>query len=175
MPEWTQMSGPRTALVTFGAVVAGLACILRFGLGARGLIDAIVASVLVVLAAIDLERRILPNVIVLPAAVVVYAAQMAFFPHHALEWTIAAVGCAVFFFVTLLVYPAGLGMGDVKLGLLLGAALGWGVVGALFFGLLASAVVGVAILLREGVGARKKAIPLGPFLAAGALVVLFFG
>jgi leader peptidase (prepilin peptidase) / N-methyltransferase len=175
MPEWTQMSGPRTALVSFGAVIAGFACILRFGLGARGLIDAFVASVLVVLAAIDLERRILPNVIVLPSAVVVYAAQMAFFPQHALGWTIAAVGCALFFFVTLLVYPAGLGMGDVKLGLLLGAALGAAVVAALFVGLLASAIVGVGMLLKEGAGARKKAIPLGPFLAAGALLILYFG
>ncbi len=175
MPEWAQMSGPRTALVTFGAALAGLLCIVRFGIGARGLIDAVVASVLVVLAAIDLERRILPNVIVLPAALVVYIAQMVFFPHHALEWALASVGCAVFFFVTLLVYPAGLGMGDVKLGLLLGAALGRGVIAALFFGLLASAVVGVAILAKEGAAARKKSIPLGPFLAAGALLLLYFG
>lgn len=175
LPEWAQMSAPRTALVTFGAAVAGLACIARFGFGARGLIDALVASVLVVLSAIDLERRILPNVIVLPAAGVVYAAQMAFFPQHALAWTLAACGCALFFLVTYLVYPAGLGMGDVKLGLLLGAALGTAVIGALFFGLLASALVGVAILFKDGAGARKRAIPLGPFLAAGALLLLYFG
>jgi prepilin signal peptidase PulO-like enzyme (type II secretory pathway) len=64
-------------------------------------------------------------------------------------------------------------MGDVKLGLLLGALLGASVVAALVVGLLGSGLVGVAFLLREGVAARKKAIPLGPFLAAGALIVLY--
>jgi leader peptidase (prepilin peptidase) / N-methyltransferase len=173
--EWAQMSGGRTAAVTFLAGVAALGCVVRFGFGARGLIDAFVAAVLVVLAVIDFEHRILPNVIVLPAALVVYLAQVASFPHHALQWTLAAVGCALFFFVTLLVYPAGLGMGDVKLGLLLGAALGKAVVAALFVGLVASGVVGIAFLLAQGSAARKKAIPLGPFLAGGALVVLYFG
>jgi leader peptidase (prepilin peptidase)/N-methyltransferase len=174
-PEWERSSGIRTAMITFGAAIAALACLVRFGLSARGVIDAVTAAVLVVLAAIDLERRIIPNRIVLPAAAVVYVAQLAFFPHHALEWTVASVGCALFFLVTLLVYPAGLGMGDVKLGLLLGAALGWGVIAALLLGLLASGLFGVAVLIRHGAEARKKPIPLGPFLAAGALAVLLFG
>ena len=174
-PVWAQMSGARAAIVSFVAGVAALGCVVRFGLSARGFIDAFAAAVLVVLAAIDLERHILPNVIVLPSAAVVYVAQMAFFPHHALEWTVASLGCALFFLVTLLIYPAGLGMGDVKLGLLLGAALGTSVIAALFVGLLGSAIVGVVLLLREGSAARKRAIPLGPFLAAGAIIVLLFG
>jgi leader peptidase (prepilin peptidase)/N-methyltransferase len=174
-PEWTRIGGTRTAVVTFIAALTAALCLLRFGLSARGLIDAFVAAVLVVLAAIDLERRILPNVIVLPAAGIVYAAQLAFFPHHALEWTLASLGCALFFLATLVAYPAGLGMGDVKLGLLLGAALGASVIAALFFGLLTAALLGVILLLSRGASARKTAIPLGPFLAAGALIVLFFG
>ena len=169
------MGGAKTAAVTFSACIAALVCLMRFGFSARGLIDAFVAAVLVVLAVVDFRRRILPNVVVLPAAAIVYIAQMAFFPHHALEWTVAAVGCAGFFLATLLAYPAGLGMGDVKLGLLLGAALGKTVVAALFLGLFGAALVGGALLLTQGSQARKKAIPLGPFLAAGALVVLFFG
>jgi leader peptidase (prepilin peptidase)/N-methyltransferase len=174
-PEWARMSGPKTAAVVFAAGLAAIVCVARFGLSARGLIDAFTAAVLVVLSVIDFRRRIIPNVIILPAAAIVFGAQMAFFPHHALEWTIAALGCGAFFLVTLLAYPAGLGMGDVKLGLLLGAALGKSVVGALFFGLFGAAIVGVALLLSQGAQARKKAIPLGPFLAAGALVILFFG
>ena len=166
------MGGAKTAAVTFAACIAALVCLVRFGFSARGLIDAFAAAVLVVLAVVDFRCRILPNVVVLPAAAIVYIAQMAFFPHHALEWTVAAVGCAGFFLATLLAYPAGLGMGDVKLGLLLGAALGKTVVAALFLG---AALVGGALLLTQGSQARKKAIPLGPFLAAGALVVLFFG
>jgi leader peptidase (prepilin peptidase)/N-methyltransferase len=169
------MSGPKTAVVVFGAGLAAIVCVARFGFTARGLIDAFAAAVLVLLSVIDFERRIIPNVIVLPAAAIVYVAQMAFFPHHALEWTIAALACAGFFLVTLIAYPAGLGMGDVKLGLLLGALLGKSVIAALFFGLLGAALVGIFLVLKQGTQARKKAIPLGPFLAAGALIVLFFG
>jgi leader peptidase (prepilin peptidase) / N-methyltransferase len=170
-----EMSGPRKGFVSCFALVAVAACLGRFGFSARGVIDAFVAVVLVVLAAIDLEHRILPNAIVLPAAAIVYVAQLAFFPHHALEWTLASFGCALFFLVTLLAYPAGLGMGDVKLGLLLGAALGKSVVAALLLGLFGAALCGLVLLVAQGAAARKKAIPLGPFLAAAALVVLLFG
>jgi leader peptidase (prepilin peptidase)/N-methyltransferase len=174
-PEWARLTGPQAAIASFAAAFAALVFLVRFGLSARGLIDAFAAAVLIVLAVVDLRQRILPNVIVLPAFAVVYLAHLAFFPHHALQWTLASVGCAGFFLLTLLAYPAGLGMGDVKLGLLLGAALGKSVVAALFLGLLGAAAVGVVLLVRGGAGARKQAIPLGPFLAAGALVVLFFG
>jgi len=165
----------RARLASFVAVLAAAACVVRFGFSARGGIAAYVTAVLVVLAAIDLDRRILPNTIVLPSAAIVYIAQLAFFPSHALEWTLAAFGCALFFLVTLLVYPAGLGMGDVKLGLLLGAALGKSVIAALFFGLLAAGAFGVVLVVARGGSARKTAIPLGPFLAAGALLTLLVG
>jgi leader peptidase (prepilin peptidase)/N-methyltransferase len=62
----------------------------------------------------------------------------------------------------------------VKLCLLIGALLGWAVLPALFFGTLASGLVAAAILFREGSAGRKRAIPLGPFLAGGAIVVLLF-
>ena len=174
-PEWARMSGAKTALVAFAAGIAALVCLVRFGLSARGLIDGFVAAVLVVLAVIDFRRRILPNVIVLPAAGIVYLAQVTFFPHHALQWTVCSLGCAAFFLATLLAYPPGLGMGDVKLGLLLGAALGKSVIAALLFGFFGAAIVGVAMMVTQGAQARKKAIPLGPFLAGGALIILFFG
>ena len=78
--------------------------------------------VLVVLSAIDLEHRIVPNRIVLPAALVVLVAQTALHPSP--EWTLGALGASGFLFVAALAYPAGMGMGDVKLALLLGAMLG---------------------------------------------------
>jgi leader peptidase (prepilin peptidase)/N-methyltransferase len=65
-------------------------------------------------------------------------------------------------------------MGDVKLSLLIGALLGWAVVAALFLGTLAAGIVAAIMLFREGSAARKRAIPLGPFLAGGAVVVLLF-
>ncbi len=65
-------------------------------------------------------------------------------------------------------------MGDVKLALLIGAVLGRSVIAALLLGTLAAGVVSAALLLTHGSDARKRAIPLGPFLAAGAIVVLLF-
>jgi prepilin signal peptidase PulO-like enzyme (type II secretory pathway) len=65
-------------------------------------------------------------------------------------------------------------MGDVKLALLIGAAVGYAVVTALFLGTLAAGVVAAVMLFKQGSAARKSAIPLGPFLAAGAIVVFLF-
>jgi leader peptidase (prepilin peptidase) / N-methyltransferase len=159
-----------------GASVALVACCLaRFGLSAHAFVGAILAVSLVLLTAIDLDRRLLPDAIVLPTLAVVLLLQIAFYSDHALEWLLAALAAALFFFVPLLIYPAGMGMGDVKLAALLGAALGKSVAAAIVVGLLAAAAVGLVVLAREGLGARKKAIPFGPFLAFGALLVLFAG
>jgi leader peptidase (prepilin peptidase) / N-methyltransferase len=67
-----------------------------------------------------------------------------------------------------------MGMGDVKLAFLLGVGLGGAVVTALVVGLVAACIVALAILVRGGSAARKRAIPFGPFLALGGLVALFF-
>jgi leader peptidase (prepilin peptidase)/N-methyltransferase len=168
---------PRSSQVAVGCagLVLAAGCFARFGPSAHALVGAILALVLVVLTAIDLQRRLLPDAIVLPALTVVLILQIAFYPDHALEWLLAALGAALFFFVPLLVYPAGMGMGDVKLAALLGAALGKAVAAAIVVGLLAAAVVGLLVVAREGLGARKKAIAFGPFLAFGALLVLFLG
>jgi leader peptidase (prepilin peptidase) / N-methyltransferase len=166
--------GRRPAVAVAGALVAS-ACFARFGLGGEGAVAACFAVVLVVLAAIDLERRIIPNRIVVPAAMLILIAQIALSPDRALEWTAAALGAALFLFLPLLVYPNGMGMGDVKLALLLGVGLGWAIVPALVVGLLAAFVVAVVVLARGGLAARKTALPFGPFLALGALVALFLG
>ena len=132
----------------------------HFGFTARGVISAAFACVLVVLSTIDLERRVIPNRIVLPATGVVLAMQIAFFPDRAIEWIAASLGAAVFLLVPALIRPGALGMGDVKLGLLLGFFALWPIAFFLF--------------LRHGAtAARKTAVPLGPFLAAGAVAALF--
>ena len=160
-------------MVFLGGLVAA-ACLGRYGFGGRGAIAAFFAVVLVLVAAIDFERRIIPNRIVLPAIAIVLFAQIALYPGQWLEWILAAVGTGLFFLLPLLVYPSGMGVGDVKLGVLLGAALGKAVMGALFVGLAAGFVVAVFILVRKGGAGRKTAIPFGPFLAFGALVQLLF-
>jgi leader peptidase (prepilin peptidase)/N-methyltransferase len=167
-----QSSGATLAAAAI-AVALVVLCFVRFGWSGQALVGAFFVSVLTVLSLIDLRERRLPNRIVLPSAAVVLAAQIALEPDRTLEWVLAAVGAALFLFLPLLVFPAGMGMGDVKLALLLGAALGEGVVLGLVLGLLASTVVSVGLLATRGLSARRTFIPFGPFLAFGAIVSLF--
>jgi leader peptidase (prepilin peptidase)/N-methyltransferase len=126
-----------------------------------------------VLSAIDLEHRIVPNRIVVPAAAIVLLAQTGLHPSP--EWTIGALAASGFLFVAALAYPAGMGMGDVKLALLLGAMLGRLVGVGLMLGMFAALVPSVYLLARHGSAARKMGIPFAPFLALGALIALFTG
>ena len=164
----------RNAVVAVSLALAA-ACLVRFGFEGRTLVGAVFAATLVLLAAIDLERRLIPNAIVLPALALVLVLQIAFYPDQTVEWLLAGLGAALFLFVPILIFPAGMGMGDVKLAALLGAALGKSVVQGLLIGLLAGAVFAIAILVRQGVGARKQTIPYGPFLAFGGVVALLLG
>jgi leader peptidase (prepilin peptidase)/N-methyltransferase len=163
----------RYPLVEAGTAILVVACVLRFGLTAYGLTGAFACSVLVVLAAIDAEHRIVPNRIVLPAAAVVLGAQLVREP--SVEWPLAALGAAGFLLAAALVYPSGMGMGDVKLCLLLGALLGLEVTVAMMVALLAALLPSVVLLARRGSAARKVAIPFAPFLGLGAVVALFLG
>jgi leader peptidase (prepilin peptidase)/N-methyltransferase len=166
-PVWTVAPG----VVALGAGVALLA-LLRLGFTAHGILAAAVLAVLTVLSAIDLRRRLLPNRIVLPATAVVLAWQFAFFPSRSAEWVLAAVGAAAVLLLPSLASPGAIGMGDVKLGALLGASLGAGVAGALILGFLALVPVALFLVARHGAAARRATLPLGPFLAFGAAVVL---
>lgn len=163
------------AATSVGVVFAAAASLAVFGPGARGAVTAFFVGVLVVLARIDVERRILPNRIVLPSAALVLAAQVGFFPERAVEWLLAALLAFALFGVVYLVYPSGIGLGDVKLMLLLGAGLGYAVFYALLAGSLLVLPAALFLLAREGAAARKRALPFGPFLAAGAALVAFFG
>lgn len=160
------------ATVAVAAAFAG-ASLVRFGVGLEAVLAAYLSSVLVVLSAIDLERRILPNRIVVPSTILVLAARIMLEPARAQEWIVAGAAAFAFFFVIALVYPGGLGMGDVKLAALLGVGLGAAVVPAFVIGMTAAAVFSIALLLRHGTRARKATIAYGPFLAFGALVALF--
>src|SRR5438874_7013516 len=161
---------PAVELAT-ALLVAG--CFWRFGLSGRAAVAALFCAALVAVAATDLEHLIIPNRIVLPAAAAVLAAQTAVQPSP--EWAIAALGASGALFLAALAYPGGMGMGDVKLALLLGAMLGRTVPIALLLGMAAALVPGLVLLDRHGSKARKMGIPLGPFLALGAVVALFAG
>ncbi len=154
-------------------LIAG--CFLAFGFTGEAFVASFFCAVLVVLSAIDIERRILPDLITLPAFAIVLAAQIALDPSRTIEWVGAALGASGFLFLALLAYPKGMGMGDVKLALLLGAMLGTSVAVGLMLGMLSALVVGVVLIARHGSSARKMAIPFGPFLAFGSIVALFWG
>jgi leader peptidase (prepilin peptidase)/N-methyltransferase len=148
-------------------------CVLAFGLSAYAAVAGFFCATLVAVSVTDLERRIIPNRIVLPAAAIVLAAQTLLFPSP--EWALAAGGAALFLFLAALAYPAGMGMGDVKLALLLGAMLGRTVPAAMMIAMLAALVPAIVLLIRHGSAARKMGIPFGPFLAFGGIVGLFAG
>ena len=150
---------PAVEIVTTLLVVAAF---WRFGLTAYGALAAAFSAVLVALSAIDFKHRIVPNRIVVPAAAVTLVVHTLIDPSP--EWALAAVGAASFFLAAALVYPSGLGMGDVKLALLLGAMLGRTVTLAIMFGLVFALVPSV-VLLRpaRGEGAQDgdpaRAVP----------------
>jgi leader peptidase (prepilin peptidase)/N-methyltransferase len=148
-------------------------CVLAYGLTPRAAIAAFFCCVLVAISAVDLKHRIVPDRIVLPATVLVLVAQTLRTP--SLEWLLCALGASLFLFLAVLAYPAGMGMGDVKLALLMGAALGKTVAVALMLGMIVALVPGLYLLARHGQAARKMAIPFAPFLALGSIVALFAG
>jgi leader peptidase (prepilin peptidase) / N-methyltransferase len=149
------------------------ACVFEFGLTFEAAIAAFFCCVLVAISAVDIAHRIVPDRIVLPSTAIVLVAQTIREP--SVEWILAAFGAALFLFLAVLVYPAGMGMGDVKLALLMGAALGKLVSVALMVGMVSALVPGVYLLARHGRAARKMGIPFAPFLALGSIVALFAG
>ncbi|MGB2952047.1 MAG: prepilin peptidase [Gaiellaceae bacterium] len=165
--------GLRYPLVELATALLIGGCVLRFGISGRALVGAFFCAVLVAVSAIDLTHRIVPNKIVLPATAVVLVAQTALKPSP--EWAVAAIGASGFLFLAALAYPAGMGMGDVKLALLMGAVLGKTVAVALMAGMVFALVPSLLLLARHGGAARKMGIPFAPFLALGSVLALFEG
>lgn len=123
----------------------------------------------------DLERRIIPNKVLIVAAVLGAVIAAAVDPGSLPERAIAAAGAGGLLFLAALAYPRGMGMGDVKLAATMGLFLGGSVAPAVLAALLAGSLVGLAMIARHGAAARKRAIPFGPFLALGGVVGLFAG
>jgi leader peptidase (prepilin peptidase) / N-methyltransferase len=161
---------PAVELVT-ALLVAG--SFLAFGWSGKSFVAAFFCAALVTVSATDLSHRIVPNVLVLPAAAVVLVAMTALEPSA--EWALGAFGASFFLFLAALAYPKGMGMGDVKLALLLGAMLGRTVPVALMVAMIAALVPSLVLLARHGSAARKMGIPFAPFLALGGVLALFWG
>jgi leader peptidase (prepilin peptidase)/N-methyltransferase len=154
-------------------VVLAAACAVVFTDTVEAVVAALGCAVLVAVSVTDLETRIIPNRIVVPALVAALVVQTVREP--SVEWVVAAVAAGGFFLLLALVYPAGLGMGDVKLVAFMGAWLGRDVTVALFVGTLLGALPAIVLLAARGGTARKTTLPYGPFLALGGVVALFLG
>jgi leader peptidase (prepilin peptidase) / N-methyltransferase len=155
--------------------VLAATAVLGLGAGWRGLAGAMLGVSLVPVVAVDLTHRLIPDVVVAPAALAAAAAGVAADPGRWWVPLAGAAGGAAALLALSLARPEGMGLGDVKLAGLLGAALGLAVIPALLVAFAAGAVAGAVLLVRLGRRARSIGIPFAPFLAGGGLVGLWAG
>ncbi|HEX8051986.1 MAG TPA: prepilin peptidase [Thermoleophilaceae bacterium] len=163
---------PLIELVT-GAVFVLIAVV--NGLDTDLVLELPFAAMLITVAGIDLEHRIIPNKIVVPMAVFGIGATAVVRSDFLVEALIGGAAAFTFMFLIALVHPKGMGMGDVKLAGVMGIFLGLSVVPALVLGFLTGSLVGVAVIARYGAAGRKRGVPFAPFLALGGLVALVAG
>jgi leader peptidase (prepilin peptidase) / N-methyltransferase len=143
---------------------------------ARIVLGLLLVTALIPITLIDLDHRIIPNKITGPAAVAALIAIAALDTDFLLEAVIGGLAGGGFFFIAAVLYPRGMGMGDVKLAGVLGVYLGRAVAPAILIALIAGVMVGAAIIARKGAKeGRKTAVPFGPFLALGGIVAFFVG
>jgi leader peptidase (prepilin peptidase) / N-methyltransferase len=159
-----------TVAALFGAVVA-----IKWDDAALIAIDCVFVTMLAIVTLTDLERRIIPNKVLLAGAIVCLAIAVPTNLGGLPERAIAAAAGGGLFFLVVLAQPKGMGLGDVKLVATMGLFLGRAVAPAILIALLAGSGVGLAIIARRGSGARKLAIPFGPFLAFGGVVAMLCG
>jgi prepilin signal peptidase PulO-like enzyme (type II secretory pathway) len=161
------------------AAAASLALVIGsfadFGLHGRALLGAVFCPALVLLAAIDWKHKLLPNEIILASSLAVGLIVAASMPGDFLTHLAAGAALGGFFFLFGAIFAGSLGMGDAKLGFLLGLALGSKTLGATLIAFAGLLVAALSILASRGAAARKDAIPFGPFLALGGIVAFFLG
>jgi leader peptidase (prepilin peptidase) / N-methyltransferase len=157
--------------VTAVALIAG--SFASFGLSGKALLGAVFCPTLVLLGAIDAKHRLLPNAIILPASLAVGLIVAASTPGAFLSHLAAGAALGGFFFVFGMIFAGSLGMGDAKLGFLIGLALGSKTFGAAIIAFAGLLVAALYVLATRGTAARKDAIPFGPFLALGGILAFF--
>ena len=174
-PPIRELLTPRVAVLVLivSAALAGES-FNRFGSTTYALIGAILGPVLALLSAIDLRHRLLPNIIVGPAAVAIAAVVAVGERHHLTAHLAAAALGGGILFILAVAKPAGMGMGDAKLTFLIGMALGFRTIAAMFFTSGALIVVAAGLVIAHGRMGLKSTIPFGPLLALGALIAYFF-
>jgi leader peptidase (prepilin peptidase) / N-methyltransferase len=145
-----------------------------FGISFNLLLSFILISGLILISFIDIEHRLIPNIIVIPLFIVGLLINILLMPKN--WWIILAFSFGAFFFMLIisLIYPKGMGMGDVKLSLMAGAFLVQRIIPGLFIGFLAGAVFGLMMIITKK-KKIKQTIPFGPFISFGCIVAFFYG
>jgi leader peptidase (prepilin peptidase) / N-methyltransferase len=160
--------------LTVGVLYAATVIVYRHD-AAEAVIGLVFVAMLAVITLTDLERRIIPNKVLIAGAVLCLAIAIPTDPSGVPERLIAAAAGGGLFFLVALAAPRGMGLGDVKLVATMGLFLGRAVAPAILAGLLAGSIVGLALIASRGTDARKMTIPFGPFLALGGIVGLLAG
>jgi leader peptidase (prepilin peptidase) / N-methyltransferase len=166
---------PRYAVVELLTAAAFAAVVAVRGFDDDLVLELPFVAALIALAVIDLDHRLLPNAIVYPLAAYGVVAVALVDSGDLVEHLIAGAGAFAFLLLAVLAYPRGMGMGDVKLAGAMGLYLGSSVIPALLVAFLTGTLVGLGIIAREGVEARRKAVPFGVFLAIGGIVGVLAG
>ena len=160
--------------LALGAAFAATAVVFHDDPGALAL-GLVFVAMLAAITLTDLERRLIPNRILIAGAVAGLAIVAATDPSSLPERGIAAFAAGGLLLLIAFAYPRGMGMGDVKLAFVMGLFLGSAVSVALAVAVIAGSVVGIGVMVQEGSAARKQAVPFGPFLALGGVVALLAG
>jgi leader peptidase (prepilin peptidase) / N-methyltransferase len=142
---------------------------------AQLVIGLVFVATLATIVLTDLELRLIPNKVLIASTVAGVALAIALDPSSLPERAISAAAASGLLFAVALAYPRGMGLGDVKLAAVMGLYLGRAVAPALLIAFAVGALVGLGLIARDGVAARKRAIPFGPFLALGGFVGLLAG
>jgi leader peptidase (prepilin peptidase) / N-methyltransferase len=165
---------PAAAAELAGAVAFTAVAAVR-GVDRELLLELPFVTLLLAVAAVDLEHRIVPNRLLLPAAAYVVVASAALRPARLPELALAGAAAFASLLAIALAWPGGLGMGDVKLAGVMGLYLGGAVAPALLAAFGCGAAAGAALVVRRGWVARRARLPFAPFLALGGLVGLLRG
>lgn len=145
-----------------------------FGLSYYLLLSIIMISGLIVVSFIDIEKGIIPNIVVFPLTAVGLLINILLTPKQ--WWIIVSFAFGAFLFMLLinLIYPKGMGMGDVKLSLMAGSFLTEKIIPGLLIGFLTGSIFGLLMIILKK-KKLKQTMPFGPFISLGCVISLFFG
>jgi leader peptidase (prepilin peptidase)/N-methyltransferase len=166
-------TGGLAALVAVVACALAVGSLARFGLAGRGVVGVVLCPTLALLAAVDARHRLLPNEIVLAGVLLVGLALAALDPGTLPGHLAAGLEIGGVLLVLALASRGALGLGDVKLGFLIGLALGGRAPAAMGATALAICAFALALVTVHGASVRGRTMALGPFLAFGAVLAFF--